>query len=324
MGLSNTQYDAIIHEYDVTRMRNNRIAQERLNYVLENVEGFREIEDSIINVSLDIGKHKISGDESTVSELRALLADLRSMRAGLLKGAGLDENFLEPIYTCPLCKDTGYIGTSKCSCFRRQITDYLYDQSNIKDYLQSNNFSTLSRDYYKNEDLLRFTRAEELCHNMVEHFNKVPTNLLLFGTVGCGKSFLSGCVAHEIIEAGYSVIYYSAISLFDNLAKETFNSKNKDELYNMYDYLYNCDLLIIDDLGTETSNSFVSSQLFALINERKLRKKSTIISTNLSLEEIRERYSDRILSRIASEYTVCKLSGPDIRLLKKQQLSIGK
>ena len=110
---------------------------------------------------------------------------------------------------------------------------------------------------------------------------------------------------------------FSAISLFDALARETFENKSKEDLYNFYDYIYNCDLLIVDDLGTEVSNTFVSNQLFSFINERNLRKKSTIISTNLSLEQIRDRYSERVFSRIISTYTACKLSGTDIRIVKR-------
>lgn len=318
MALTNSQYDSIIRKYDETRMENKRIQDERREYVYSHVEGFKEIEESIVTVSIDYAKRKLSGDENAIEELHALLTDLHEMKTSLLKGVGLPEDYLEPIYTCPDCKDTGYIGMAKCHCFKKQITDLLYDQSNIREFLKENNFSKLSYNYYKGEDLERFSSAVDHCHAMVDGFGEENRNLLLFGAVGMGKSFLSGCVASELIEKGYSVIYYSAISLFEALAKETFHNSSKDDLYNLYDYLYNCDLLIVDDLGTETTNSFVASQLFALINERDLRKKSTIISSNLDLEDIRDRYSDRIFSRICNSFTVLRLTGYDIRIQKKQ------
>ena len=317
MALTNIQYDSIIRKYDETRMENRRILDERREYVYSHVEGFKEIEDSIISVSVDYARKKMAGEKIAAGELHNLLEDLRKMKASLLTGFGLPADYLDPVYTCPECKDTGYIGRDKCSCFIKQITDILYDQSNIRDFLQDNNFEHLSYDYYKGEDLERFKKAVNHCKSMIDNFDKDCKNLILYGTVGTGKSFLSGCVAHELIKQGYSCIYYSAIGLFEVLARETFHSTVKDDLYNLYDYLYNCDLLIVDDLGTENTNSFVSSQLFALINERNLRKKSTVISTNLSLGEIRDRYSDRVFSRLVNSYTALKLSGEDIRVQKK-------
>ena len=117
------------------------------------------------------------------------------------------------------------------------------------------------------------------------------------------------------------MIYFSATGLFDLLSKNSFDYKNREELREIYADLYQCDLLIIDDLGTELTNQFVTSQLFALLNERYMGKKATIISTNLSLEELRNRYSDRIFSRITSHYEICKLSGQDIRMYKKRLMN---
>ena len=122
-------------------------------------------------------------------------------------------------------------------------------------------------------------------------------------------------------EKGHSVIYFSASGLFDLLARHSFDFKSKESLPGLYEDLYNCDLLIIDDLGTEITNTFVNSQLFSCMNERHLRRKSVLISTNLSLAEIRDRYSDRIFSRITSNYSLCKLTGTDIRILKKRKLN---
>ncbi len=193
----------------------------------------------------------------------------------------------------------------------------LYEQSNIQDMISRENFSTLSYSYYQGEDLERFTRAVKICKDFVQNFIQDYQNLFFYGTVGTGKSFLSGCVAEQLLSQRHSVIYFSAASLFDTLAKYAFQSKEKEALSGFYQDLYNCELLIIDDLGTEVTNAFVTSQLFSCLNERNLRKHSTIISTNLSLEELRDRYSDRIFSRITSNYTLCKLTGPDIRLSRK-------
>ena len=133
-----------------------------------------------------------------------------------------------------------------------------------------------------------------------------------------GKTFLSHCIAKELIDSAHSVIYFSAFELFDTFAKNTFRKGVKeDEQAELYSYIFDCDLLIIDDLGTELTNSFVSSQLFLTINERLLRKKSTIISTNLPIDIFADTYSERVFSRITSNYKMLKLIGDDIRIQKK-------
>ena len=161
----------------------------------------------------------------------------------------------------------------------------------------------------------------ETCHNFVNNFNSDYHNLFFYGMVGTGKSFLSGCVAKELLDKGNMVLYFSSISLFETLSKISFDFKAKEEFNHLMEDLYHCDLLIIDDLGTELTNAFVSSQLFSILNERHIRKKATVISSNLSLEELRERYSDRVFSRITSYFEICKITGPDIRMYKKRMLN---
>jgi len=152
-----------------------------------------------------------------------------------------------------------------------------------------------------------------MAQGFVRNFDKNFENLFLYGDTGVGKTFLSHCIAHELLKSAHCVLYFSAFDLFDLLAGNIFSKKDKsteDEL------IYDCDLLIIDDLGTELTNSFVSSQLFLCINERIMRRKSTIISTNLKLENFSETYSERTFSRIASNYQMVKLIGKDIRIQK--------
>ena len=183
--------------------------------------------------------------------------------------------------------------------------------------LKEENFDTLSYDFHQGEDLAIFKKNVNTCKNFVNTFPADYSNLFFYGTVGTGKSFLSGCIARELIEKGCSVIYFSAAGLFETLSRSMFDYKNKDELHSLHEDLYGCDLLIIDDLGTECINNVTASQFFSLLNERHLSKKATIISTNLFLEDIQNRYSERIFSRIIDNYTICKFTGSDIRRLKK-------
>lgn len=321
MSLTNAQYDQILHQYEMKQLHNRREAEHKLAYVYDHIPGYRDLDDSVAALSVAQGKKLLSGDEDAMEDLRDILAELSGRKAQLLEDAGLPADYLEPVYECPDCKDTGYIDGQKCHCFKQAMITLLYEQSNIQEMLRTENFHSLSYEYYEGEDLSRFKNAVKTCQNFIKNFNSDYHNLFFYGTVGTGKSFLSGCVAKELIESGHSVIYFSATGLFDLLSKNSFDYKNRDELRDTYADLSQCDLLIIDDLGTELTNQFVTSQLFALLNERHMGKKATIISTNLSLEELRNRYSDRIFSRITSNYEICKLSGQDIRMYKKRLMN---
>lgn len=317
MPLTNTQYDSILHSYEEKQNKNRHLLEDRVNEVREKVPGYADICDSIAAVSIAQGEKMLAGDDSALDTLRELLADMRAKRISLLKEAGYPEDYLEPIYDCPDCKDTGYIEREKCHCFKQAMISLLYHQSHIQDMLKTENFSALSYEYYSGDDLVRFRNAVTTATNFVKNFNSDYHNLFFYGTVGTGKSFLSNCVAKELIESGHSVIYFSASTLFDLIAENTFQ-KQKEAEDQTYRDLYECDLLIIDDLGTELTNQFVASSLFSCLNERHIAKKATVISTNLSLEDLRNRYSDRVFSRITSNFELCKLTGPDVRMCKKR------
>lgn len=293
--------------------------QRRRDYVYEHLPKYRELEDETASLSVAQGKKLLFGDETALEKLRKSLADLKEQKEQLLTEAGLSADYLEPIFSCPDCRDTGYIDREKCHCLRQAEISLLYEQSGLQEILANNNFSLLSYEYHSGEDLLHFEKAVENCKNFIKNFDSDYHNLFFYGTVGTGKSFLSGCVAKELMDRGHSVIYFGATGLFDLLSSTSFDTKNREERQNTYSDLYQCDLLIIDDLGTELTNQFTASQLFSLLNERNIGRKATIISTNLSLRELQDRYSDRIFSRITSNFEVCKLTGADIRMYQKRQ-----
>jgi len=318
VALTNAQYESIRRGYEDRQNQNRYEMNRRLEQVYANVAGYRELDERVSSVSLQQAQKLLDGDTAALQDLKIALAKLSAQKRASLQAAGFPTDYLDPIYSCPDCHDTGYMQGKKCHCFIRQITELMYEQSNIRQMLARENFSTLSYKYYEGEDLLRFQNAVKNCKIFIENFKTDYANLLFYGKVGTGKSFLSGCIAKELLEKGHSVIYFSSVGLFDALARRCFDTNAREELHDTYEDLYNCDLMIIDDLGTEITNSFVMSQLFSCLNERHLRRKATIISTNLSLEELRDRYSDRIFSRITSNYQLYKLSGPDIRMYKKR------
>lgn len=302
---------AIAKEYEDLRLSNERLAADRQARIFKEIPACRDLHEQMISLSMEHALQSAYGKPVNEAEYHAKMQDIRLQKENMLISAGYPADYLEPIYRCPVCRDKGYVNGEPCVCMKKRRIEALYEQSGIQDYLKTNNFSTLSTRYYEGEDLIRFKKAVACCHEMISHFDTRKDSLLFYGAVGCGKSFLSGCVAKELLDQGYSVLYFSGIVFFDEL--------HQNSLYSGIQDLYNYDLVIIDDLGAEMTNSFVTTALFTFLNERVLRQKATIISTNLNLSEIRDRYSDRIASRIVQSFQLLRLSGPDIRIRKRLQ-----
>ncbi len=327
MALKNDQYNQILREYDSRMLRNKHALDKRREKAYKLIPALKDLEDRMISLSAESGRMALFGDDRALQSLKERSAALKTRQAALLAEHGLAEDFLELQYHCPKCRDTGYIGNEKCSCFKQAISDLLYSGSNIKSILDKENFSKFSFRYYSDDytdealgmsPLSNMQKTVASCKNFIRHFDKNHDNLLLLGNTGVGKTFLANCIAKELLDQGYTVIYLTAFRLFDILEKNKFGRDGEVsyDAANQFEYILDCDLLIIDDLGTELNNSFINSQLYLIINERLLRQKSTLISTNLSLTNINTNYGERIFSRIASKYFVHRIIGEDIRLHK--------
>lgn len=325
MGLKNSQYQAIMREYEQKQARSRDILSRHYADVYTKSPEFKSLDESISILSVQYGKKLLNGDSNAVDSLKKELSILRKRKEELLDACGFPPDYLEPSYECPDCKDTGYIGNQKCRCFKKAASHLLYEQSNLKKILKTENFDSFSLEYYSDNyidpksgrsSLAIMKDALAACQDFIRTFEQEHKNIFLYGSVGVGKTFLSNCIAKELMDAGFSVIYYSAPALFNVLAQSTFH-KDDTDAQNIYHYTFDCDLLIIDDLGTEFTNSFIASQLFTCINERLLGKKSTVISTNLSLDSLADLYTERSFSRITSNYIMLKLIGDDIRIKKK-------
>ena len=312
-------------EYAGIRDRHRRELDQRRMRAYARIPELQELEQQTPSLAMGLLRKRLlaaplqqGASESDHLSFRETAAQITRRRTQLLTQNGFPPDYLEMTWDCPDCHDTGYVGSEKCHCLRRRETAVLYDQSNLEMLAADADFSSLSESYYTGEDLEHFRQARRTCERFVDEFDRVFRNLYLYGTVGTGKTMLSVCAARALIEKGKSVLYFSAASLFDRLADCTFGSSMRDELREFTGDLYGCDLLIIDDLGTEFTNAFVASQLFSCISERDLGRRPTIISTNLSLRDIQNRYSDRVFSRLTSSYELCKLTGRDIRLQKRR------
>jgi DNA replication protein DnaC len=327
MPLSNAQYDEIMRGYDQRQLANRRTLDARRREVYAKLPLLQELDAEVASGSVKRARRLLDGDGTALDKLHEEIAAKSATRLRLLADAGYPADYLDPVYTCPDCRDTGFVGGQKCHCFRQAIINTVYAQSNIRSILARENFDTFSFDYYAADEINTTTglsalataqNAVRTCHLFIDDFDNKPKNLFFYGKTGVGKTFLSNCVARELLDRGYSVIYFTAFQLFDILSKGVFE-KDSDAIA-AHQNIFDCDLLVIDDLGTELSNAFTTSQLFLCVNERLLRGKSTIISTNLGLNQIVDVYSERTFSRICDAYTLINLfSKVDIRIQKRKK-----
>lgn len=324
MPLSNEQHNALMRMYEEKQLKSRDRLNRRYEEIYEKLPAVRDIDNTISFLSVKQARKLIDGDAAALEELKTEIHRLAGERSIVLAAGGYPADYLEPVYECSDCQDTGYIGRSKCHCFMKAAIDLFYTQSNMQEILAQENFDTFSLDYYSCNYIDRLTglssleiarRALTVCRNFTSEFDHSFDNLFLYGSTGTGKTFLTHCIARELIDTSHSVLYLTAASLLDIFQNRALDREDLSE--SAYEHILDCDLLIIDDLGTERSTAFTVSQLFVCFNERILRKKSTIVSTNLSLDDIKSRYTERIFSRISSHYTMLRLVGDDIRIQKK-------
>lgn len=324
--------DNILHGYEQTRLHNKRLLQDRTSEIYDKIPRIEEIDAKMRASYLRAARLNISGTHDDREEAQKIQHDNRILSAekeSLLAANGYPTDYLKPIYNCHKCQDTGYVNGQRCECFVSQIIDSLYLQSNLKNILMKENFNTFSSDFYGKEAYAgkayspyeNITNILDASKQFIKDFDtpgKERGNILIYGETGLGKTFLTNCIAKELLDNGHSVLYLSANELFEGILAEYLMNR-KTELEELYNYIYNSELLVIDDLGTELTNNFVLSQLFEIINKRKIIGLSTLISTNLSMKQLRDRYSERIMSRIIADYTVFNIYGDNIRYQKRKK-----
>lgn len=323
MALRNYQFNTILREYDNRRLKSRHELELRKEEIYNNIPELTEIDAQIVSDSIQSAKLSLLGDLSALKSLEERNRILSEKKKQLMTTHGYPTDYLKPRYICEDCQDTGYLGNDKCHCFKQAVVDLLYSQSNVKEAIEVENFSTFSYKYYSSnyiEETTGLTPLENMqrviskTKRFITDFDSKYENLLIYGNTGVGKTFLTNCIAKELLDTAHTVIYLTAFQFFEILEKYKFNHEQDfEDIRNRFDHILDCDLLIIDDIGTELNNSFINSQLYQCINERHLKQKSTVISTNLSFEQLKITYSERIFSRITSNYILLKIVGEDIR-----------
>ena len=329
MTYTKLSIEEILHDYERIRLNNSRMETDRKNEIYNKIPRIQEIDRESSLSYIKAARMKLNNESSeSVSAIQKNNRMLSEEKKKLLTDNGYPEDYLMPIYNCPLCEDTGFINQQKCKCFTDKIIDGLYNQSNLQKIFEKENFKTFSLDYYSKEKLpdREFSPYDNVksildrVHTIINNFgeNNESSNILIYGETGLGKTFLTNCIAKELMDSEHSVFYLSANELFEDiLAGYIMNRNNSYE--DLFNFIFKCELLIIDDLGTELTNNFVLSELFEIINKREIAGNSTLISTNLSVKHLRDRYSERIMSRIVDNYTVFNIYGDNIRYQKRKQ-----
>lgn len=284
----------------------------------EIIELDTKIQKFCLNLSLSILKGSVTEDD--LSKLRDTITELRFKKYEMLVSNGYSQEYLNMHYHCSKCKDNGFIGTGnlKCSCYKNKLISLYYKDSDLEDAVRSNNFNNFDINLYSSHKITedRYSPRrnmenilENVKGNYIPTFNYHDDNLLFYGDSGTGKTFLSWCIAKDLLDAGFLVVYKTSDELIKCLKDIRFNNNS-----NLEELLINCDLLIIDDLGAEQITEFSTTELFTLINKKILKKKKMLISTNLSISGIAKLYTDRIYSRLIGNFKLSKFYAEDIRI----------
>jgi DNA replication protein DnaC len=317
----------ILREYDRLRQHSEDLKKQRREEVYRRVPKIKEIDQEIARLGLKLSKSIIETPEDSQQLIRRISTEMESLkedRAMLLTENNISLTYLEKVYHCDKCKDRGFLKNGKkCACFTQKLIDRAYNLSNLTNTLEKENFHNFNIDLFSTESFEKeaLSPRQNMMHllntseGFVLNFQDPSTkNLLFYGPTGLGKTYLANCVAKALLDRGYIVIYQTSFKMIEVLEDLRFRRSESKEEYNL---LFGADLLIIDDLGAELTNSFTNSELFNLINSRILREKKIMISTNLSPMELAERYDDRIFSRLIAHFDVLKFYGEDLRWEKQ-------
>lgn len=284
----------------------------------------REVNDVLINTGRDLIRiisegNKYGDVNAKIEQLRQYNLGAQEMSKKLLEQNGYPADYLDVHYSCPFCRDTGYFDGRFCECFKKLCGKLSTDELNKNAKLALSSFDTFSLSYYKGDDYFTMNNILEFTRQYAETFTPDSGSIFMFGPTGLGKTHLSLAAANRILEKGYSVIYDSAINILRKIEKEHFSREHNSD---MIDLVIETDLLILDDLGTEYETAFYNATIYNIINTRLNSGKPTIISTNLDFGGIKQRYDERVVSRIVAAYTCLEFKGDDIRLqIKTNNLS---
>lgn len=312
----------VAEEYEKLRTDAENKRDRKVKEIYEKFPEIKEIDNKINEIGSNTLNEILKNPEvkGFKEEMHKKFEILKQSRKELMEKNNIPENFDKVEYRCSKCNDTGYVeGQGRCSCFNQSLIDYSYKQSGMNEMIKKQNFETFDLMLFDNKKYNKDKTSYEnmkniknFCEKYVENFDNETTNLCFYGDTGLGKTFMSCCIAKALMDKGKSVIYIRSAKLFKMLDDERFGRETDG-----IDDLYNCDMLIIDDLGTEAENKFVTPSLLEIVNERINKNRKMLISTNLNFSGLETYYTKRFTSRLLESFTVMVFYGEDIRRKKK-------
>ena len=314
---ANQVFETRRQENQKATLRNREKAYKKVPELVNIEKQLKELAIKGIKVAIEAKSEAES--KKAVKQCKAQSLELQAKRAELLYSAGLNLNILDEVVSCKKCNDSGYIGVQMCDCFKKELRLQRYMRSNLGAMLTEQSFKNFDLNYYSDKvdkklDTSPRAHMEQVVKYLKKYCDKLeknPENLFFTGMPGLGKTFLSTAVAKAVIDNGFDVIYETSNKIFSTYQRAQFE-QDEQARADIEEYI-NTDLLIIDDLGAEFTTSFTVTALFNLINSRLIAKKPIIINSNLTLDEIGDKYDERILSRISGEFTSIYFFGKDIR-----------
>lgn len=325
----------ILKEYQTSRDSKIYEAERRKQLLEEKYPALVEINNEIHMVGSKATKAVLLNPAKSAEikeDAAKQLSLLKEKKISFLNSIGISENYFEPDFNCKRCNDTGYEGNVKCKCFEKKLIELNYKSTHIDKLLNKNNFETFnlevfSKECFKNrettESVSAYDRMKAIykhCLNYCENFESGAKNLIFFGGTGVGKTFMSCCITKALVDRGFTVEYYKSDNLMSLAEKNKFKSKypmgEVVDIELKYNSLLTCDLLVIDDLGSEYVTELRESELYSIIEHKMINETSFIINTNLDKLGILQKYGSRLYSRIFSQEssTAIQFLGKDIRV----------
>ncbi len=324
-------HKSIKNEYSTLTQQAKTLQDKRRLELFQNVEGYKELDELLMKYRKELIKNIANPNETDNSFLAGRITSTIAKKHRLLEQNNYPINYIEDVYECNICKDTGLKEAGKhCTCYNHKLSKKLQEFSKLGTKLSEENFSTFVLDYYStskdpNSGMVpqfvaktAYDKLFKFSYNLINDIEQKDNNFYIYGNAGVGKSFLCHSVLNVVTNSAKSYVYLPSQEFFNILQSYKFSNNSHDLGNDAYiNFLSTCDLLVIDDLGTEYKNAVTEAEFFHIIDYRLRSKKSTIISSNLSLSELKDHYTQRMVSRIIGEFMTLNIIGSDIRINKK-------
>ncbi|MDD4494348.1 MAG: ATP-binding protein [Eubacteriales bacterium] len=333
--MDNKYHSMVKSKYDTKRMQAEIEAQRRELALYQNIPELHDVDEKIKRCGLSFSRKVLNGESSperAAKEIKAEVQNLAAIKQQILIDNGYEQGYLDPLYSCKLCEDTGFVNGKRCSCYSGMLISVLREQSNLGKYIDEcwekfdeslYSDAANAKEYgIDSSPRSNIQKVRKRCEQFIDNFDDPnERNLLMHGRTGTGKTFIAKSIAGALLKKGKSVLYKSAPELFEDVQQHRLKAFQESDFEDLvFDMIYNCDLLIIDDLGTESATPARSTELLNLLNTRENNSKAgickTIISTNISPARLFDYYNERIASRIIGNFDTMTIAGADIRIIK--------